>query len=350
MPRKCKNSVGIWAFGPNATRFMPTGYHPEAARESIEDRVKRAVDGLGDLVDGFELHYPNEINEENAERILKILGDKDVYCIPLGTFCDPKFAKGSFINPDENLRREAIEIAKRGVDLAAELGSNFIIWPGGEGYNYLFEVDYAAVWRKFIEAIAEITDHANRKGVTIFLEHKNSEPAMRILMRNVGLTIYVIRKVADMGVDTSRLKINLDWMHLFMNGEPLPEHIALLMSEGLLGHLHANSGWDHFDDDNMTGCSYFFQTLETAKELQRWGYGRNGERVGFDLFPYTEDQVAAVRRAIIQWEFIWQLAERIDDEALQEAKRNHDAVKGYEVVYEALGLTGDFVEELLRPA
>ncbi len=26
-----KNSVGIWAFGPAVTRFVPAGYHPGAA-------------------------------------------------------------------------------------------------------------------------------------------------------------------------------------------------------------------------------------------------------------------------------------------------------------------------------
>lgn len=26
-----KNSVGIWAFGPTVTRFVPPGYHPGAA-------------------------------------------------------------------------------------------------------------------------------------------------------------------------------------------------------------------------------------------------------------------------------------------------------------------------------
>jgi len=55
--RRLKNSVGIWAFGPHATRFMPSGYHPEAKAESMVERTKRAVEGLGDLVDGFEYHW-----------------------------------------------------------------------------------------------------------------------------------------------------------------------------------------------------------------------------------------------------------------------------------------------------
>ncbi len=75
-----------------------------------------------------------------------------------------------------------------------------------------------------------------------------------------------------------------------MNGEHLPEYAALLNAEGLLGHQHANSGWGIFDDDNMVGATAFMETLELALELRRANYGANGEHLGFDLYPYTEDQ------------------------------------------------------------
>ena len=35
-----KTSLGIWAFGPMATRFVPDGYQPQWAGESTVDRVK----------------------------------------------------------------------------------------------------------------------------------------------------------------------------------------------------------------------------------------------------------------------------------------------------------------------
>jgi len=108
----------------------------------------------------------------------------------------------------------------------------------------------------------------------------------------------------------------MDWQHLIMNGENLAEYAAMLAAEGLLGHQHANSGWGTFDDDNMVGATAFMETLELAVELRRAGYGERGERLGFDLYPYTEDQVAAVRRSVLQWNFIDSAAARIDDAAL----------------------------------
>ncbi len=343
---RVKNSVGIWAFGSNATRFMPSGYHPGAGAEGMPEKVKRVVDGLGDLVDGYEFHYPGEVDESNVEQIKDALGEADLYAVALGLFNNPKYALGTFINPDERLRRESIEAAKRGVELSAAIGANYIIWPGGEGYNYPFQVLYNTVWEHFIDAIAEITAFAHERGVTVFLEHKNSEPAMRILMRDIGMTIFVINKVKERGVPTDKLKINMDWQHLIMNGEPLAEYAALLAGEGLLGHHHGNSGWGTFDDDNMVGASFFMQTLGLAVELKRHGYGKNGERVGFDLFPYTENQIEAVKRSVYQWEFIESLAVKIDDAALERAQQAHDAVACYETVYEALGLDQSFIKQV----
>ncbi len=346
---RLKTSVGIWAFGPAATRFVPGGYHPEAAGQCVEDRVRLAVEGLGPLVDGYEFHYPGEINEENVGRIQEILGrEHDIYAICYGLVPNPRFALGSLINPGENLRREAVQSIKRGIDLAAATGAKYIFWPGNEGYNYPFQRDYATTWEWFLSGIQECVEYANERKVTFLLEHKNSEPAMRILMRDVGMAIFIIHKLAQRGVDVSRVKVNMDWQHLIMNGEPLAEYAGLLAKEGLLGHQHANSGWGSFDDDNMVGATFFMHTLDLAKELQRSGYGQQGERLGFDLFPYTEDPVEAVKRSILHWEFIAEVARKIDDAELQEAKNRADAVAAYRAVFRALGLDQNFEREVYK--
>jgi len=158
---------------------------------------------------------------------------------------------------------------------------------------------------------------------------------MKIFMRNIGMTLHVIHKLRTEGFDN--VKVNMDWQHLIMNGENLAEYAALLAAEDLLGHQHANSGWGLFDDDNMVGATAFMETLELAVELRRARYGENGERLGFDLYPYTEDQVAAVRRSVLQWRFIDSVAGRIDDAELRKAQSAKDAVRAYELVYGALG-------------
>jgi xylose isomerase len=158
---------------------------------------------------------------------------------------------------------------------------------------------------------------------------------MKIFMRNIGMTLHVIHTLRRHGLDN--VKVNMDWQHLIMNGENLAEYAALLAAEGLLGHQHANSGWGTFDDDNMVGATAFMETLELAVELRRARYGANGERLGFDLYPYTEDAVGAVKRSVLQWRFIDGIAGKIDNGELDAAKQAKDAVRAYELVYAALG-------------
>jgi xylose isomerase len=330
-----KTSLGIWALGTMATRFVPGGYKPEVAGETTVERVRRAVDGLGDLIDDYEFHYPQELSHENLDEVREALGGHGIYTICTGLHLDPRFGKGGLVSPDPELRAEAVRLTLEAADFAGELGANFVVWPGIEGYNYPFQTPYAESWAWFVDGIGQAAQRCREHGIKLFLEHKNSEPAMKILMRNIGMTLHVIHKLRGDGVDN--VLVNMDWQHLLMNGENLAEYAAMLAAEGLLGHQHANSGWGTFDDDNMVGATAFMETLELAVELRRAGYGANGERLGLDLFPYTEDQVAAVRRSVEQWRFIDSVAERIDDAALREAQARKDAVAAYELVYAALG-------------
>ncbi|MGZ4335205.1 MAG: TIM barrel protein [Gaiellaceae bacterium] len=330
-----KTSLGIWAFGAMATRFNPGGYKPELAGTSTADRVRTAVEGLGDLMDDYEFHYPQELSRENLDEVRAALDGHGIYAVATGTHLNPRYGKGGLSSPDDAVRAAALGEALEAAAFAGELGSQMILWPGVEGYNYPFQTPYADSWARFVDAVGQVATACGEREVTLFLEHKNSEPAMKIFMRNVGMTLHVIHKLRTQGIDN--VKVNMDWQHLIMNGENLAEYAALLAAEGLLGHQHANSGWGTFDDDNMVGATAFMETLELAVELRRAGYGEHGERLGFDLYPYTEDAVGAVKRSVLQWRFIDGVAAKVDGAELRKAQQEKDAVRAYELVYAALG-------------
>src|SRR5205823_2235789 len=183
--------------------------------------------------------------------------------------------------------------------------------------------------------MGQAAQHAKDNGVTIFLEHKNSEPAMKILMRNMGMTLHVIHTLRRQGLDN--VQVNMDWQHLIMNGENLAEYAALLAAEGLLGHQHANSGWGTFDDDNMVGATAFMETLELAVELRRAGYGARAE----EEYPLSLPHPGWAEQDPDDW---WRAVER--------------ALASLGVEPSSLGLTGqmhglvllDASDAVLRPA
>ncbi|HWI08913.1 MAG TPA: TIM barrel protein [Solirubrobacteraceae bacterium] len=330
-----KTSLGIWAMGPMVTRFNPGGYKPELAGVSTAEHVRTAVAGLEGLIDDYEFHYPQELCDDNLDEVREGLAGHGIHAIASGMHLDNRFARGGLCSPDDAIHEEAVRQTVECADFAGRIGARMIIWPGIEGYNYPFQTPYATSWARLIDGIGETARMLAEHGQVLLLEHKNSEPAMKIHMGNVGMTLHVIHTLRARGIDN--VQVNMDWQHLIMNGESLGEYAALLAAEGLLGHQHANSGWGTFDDDNMVGATAFMETLELAVELRRAGYGSGGERLGFDLYPYTEDAVEVVRRSVLQWRFIDGVAARIDDEALREAQARKDAIRAYELVYAALG-------------
>jgi xylose isomerase len=330
-----KTSLGIWAMGPMVTRFNPAGYKPELAGKSTAEYVRTAVAGLEGLIDDYEFHFPQELSDDNLDEVREALDGHGIYAIASGMHLDNRFARGGLSSPNEETRAAAVRETVACAEFAGRLGARMIIWPGIEGYNYPFQTPYAQSWQGLIDGIGEAAKTLADFDQVLLLEHKNSEPAMKIHMGNIGMTLHVIHTLRARGI--TNVQVNMDWQHLIMNGENLAEYAALLAYEGLLGHQHANSGWGTFDDDNMVGATAFMETLELAVELRRAGYGANGERLGFDLYPYTEDAVDVVKRSVLQWRFIDGAAGRIDEDALREAQSRKDAIKAYELVYAALG-------------
>jgi len=114
--KRLKNVCGIWCLRAG---------QPDIP---VAELTEIAVEELGWLVDGFEYHYPFEINEDNAAAIQRSLrGEKDGYAVCFGNFANPDFAKGAFINPISERRNKNIVILKQAVSLAADLGAWFEI-------------------------------------------------------------------------------------------------------------------------------------------------------------------------------------------------------------------------------
>jgi xylose isomerase len=330
-----KMTVALGAFGPLVTRFVPVGYRSAVAGESSAQRVRRVVEELQGTIHGVELYHPYGIDLESRHEVRDALLDCDLYAIAIAHHPDPLFARGALCSPDARTRERALEHVRSGIDIAAEFRSHVIIWPGVEGFNYPFQTEYRESWARLIDGLVEAAERCRERGLQLLLEPKDSEPAMKLHMRDCSAALVIVQKLRLQGLNN--VKVNMDWQNVILRGDSLAETASLLASEDALGHLHASAGWGRHDDKTIVGTSYFFETLELALVLRTLKYGEHGERLGLDLYPYTEDPAAAVRRSRRYWETINQLALRIDPEQLREAQATKDAVAAYDLVYDALG-------------
>ena len=329
-----KLTLPIGALGPMATRFVPGGNWPALARESPVDRIRRAVAGLEGFIDGYELYYPYALDEENVAEIQALLGRHDIYILANALHPDPRFKAGGLTSPDKATRAEAMRRTLACADLAGSIGANMIMWPGNEGYNYPFQVSYRQSWHLLLDGLGEAAQRCKAHGIRMLLEAKSSEPALKVLLRNIGVSLSVAKTLRAQGLDT--VSVHLAGQTVNMTGESIAESAALLEAEGMLGHQHASSGWGYLDDKTMVGSLRFMETLELAVEMRQSSYPESGGRLGFDIYPYTEEGVSAVRRSVEQWRAIERIAARVDLSALGEAREAHDAVRAYELVYSAL--------------
>ena len=135
---RMKTSLGIWAFGPMITRFIPVGYQPELTNVSTADKVRRAVQGLGDLMDDYEFHYPYELSPENLDEVREALDGHGVYTL-LRPASRPavRSRRPGLARPGDTRRSRAIDprgggfrrLDRRAVRHLARL----------QGYNYPFQ-------------------------------------------------------------------------------------------------------------------------------------------------------------------------------------------------------------------
>src|SRR5256885_7071129 len=128
-----KTSLGIWAFGAMATRFNPGGYKPDLLGASTAAKVRTAVDGLADLMDAYEFHFPQELSRENLDEVREALDGHGIYAVATGTHLNPRFGKGGLSSPDDSVRNDAVAEALEAAEFAGEVGAQTILWPGVEG-------------------------------------------------------------------------------------------------------------------------------------------------------------------------------------------------------------------------
>ncbi len=333
-----KFSAGIWFFSPASSRF-----HEKYTDDvPLEARLEVAATLKDYGLDALEAHYPNEINEENADLWKQFSADTGIRLltvIPL-LFYDRQFEFGSLSNPDPAVRREAIDRTTRALKMGQEMGSDFsVVWPGIDGYENPFGIDMAGMRRRFAEGLAEAMDGA--PGARVAFEPKPYEPRGRILYSTTPEGVLLGRQVEDMLQSAGNKAIlddghklmcmNPEIGHLMMGFEDLPYALSWPLSEGRLAHTHWNSQpLGNYDQDMNVGLISPEQMEAGLYTLKMHGYGGF---FGIDINPERMPVDVALKISMDALRSANDRINSLDHSRILEAAENPSANRGFIEAY-----------------
>ena len=320
---------------PNSRRYAVRLNALKPALPPGEARDTAALLALAASIDGIDaadLNFPDQVSPETVTAVGEAQRRHGLHLngLAMRYYGDPAFALGAFTHPDAAIRRKAIDLTKRGIDCAGELGAGqMTLWMGQDGFDYAFQIDYARAWDDTVAAMAEVADHA--PGIDIAIEYKPDEPRAHSLMRDVGTTLLATREL-----DRRNVGVTLDFAHVLYAGE-MPAHAAALVTRHsrLLG-VHLNDGYGRRDDGLMAGTVHPVATVELLVALERMGYDGT---IYFDTFPDHSglDPMAEARGNVLLVERLRAVAADLrDDPALAEAIARQDAAASQRIVAAAL--------------
>ncbi|MCB1969516.1 MAG: TIM barrel protein [Geminicoccaceae bacterium] len=126
-----------------------------------------------------DLNFPDHVDDDigTVKRKVNDMGLK-VNGLAMRYYSNPAFRLGAFTNPDPVVRREAIDLTRRGIDAALEMGAPLMtIWLGQDGFDYSFQADYSRIWQDEVDGIREVAGHAPECMVL-----SNTSPTSRVPM------------------------------------------------------------------------------------------------------------------------------------------------------------------------
>ena len=315
-----KVTSGFAPFSNVVDRFLPSGYRePMAFEEQLQKSTE--IEGL----DSIGLDYPMQFDDP-----VRLQGMLDKYGLQLsvlemGIYGEKKWKLGSFAANDPRTRREAVEVVKRGMDAAAELGvREVLLWPGQDGFEYPFQANHDLAWGYLVDGIGEAAQH--RQDVRIGVEYKPKEPRTRCFIDSAAKTVLLCETIGLPNVG-----VTVDLGHSLAAHENPGQAVALCARYKRLFMIHVNDNYGDWDSDLLVGQINLWLSLEFFYWLQKSGYD---DWYVMDFFPYREDGPAALAQCIRNTHRMADMAERLTEVPLEEMQAADDPVAISELLWQ----------------
>ncbi|MBO3842333.1 MAG: TIM barrel protein [Candidatus Brockarchaeota archaeon] len=297
-----KFAAGHWAAGDFLDRFATRGYNSDNPdfKSDIISQLKRVKEAG---IQGVEFHDVLFI-DSNYRKVESIVSEvkaelEKLELTPtnmnINLWTDPKWKLGGITNPSRRVREDALQIAFQAVELAKEIGCGSVsLWPGADGWDYNFEVNYGRQLELFIDGCEMINREAKKAGLVFGVEAKLHEPREgNMVIPTTHLAALVAKTVNERSGGTN-MGVCVDYGHEAMYAvEPAATVYALKTFGVPLVNFHINTAKLHSnDEDRVFGTGDIWRMVDFIYAAVDTGYdGWFGE----DQFTYRMDPVKAMR-------------------------------------------------------
>lgn len=257
---------------------------------SSMEMLKRA--GKIDGITGIELVGTWDIRPDNVGEMKVALDDMGLECVSIipDLFADKVWRFGSISAKDAAVRQKAMDYLRKMGDIAREMKCRIInLWPGQDGYDYLFQGNYLVERGWLVENIAVLAGEF--PDLKFALEYKAKEPRTHSYLARMADTLLVCLQTGCANVG-----VTIDTGHAFLGGENAAEAVVLAKQAGnRLFHMHFNDNYKQWDDDMIVGSIHSIDYLELLYWLDECGYDG---WLSMDQYPYREDAAGAISESI----------------------------------------------------
>ncbi len=309
-----KYSVFIDNVGSCLDRYC-SAYGRKYTMEEKFDRVKSIP-----LLTAVDIVLtPEFINEKTRIRENLNRTGLKAASIAVDTFADPVFQKGSFSAVNPEVRRLSLQRAKEAIDFSRSIGCNIVtVWPGQDGFDYIFQADYIKSRTLFQDAMKELCEYA--PDIQITMEYKIKEPRTHCYISTVGTALLMCEAVGK-----DNLGIALDYGHAALGYEAPAESVAICKMYGdRLRHIHINDNYRLWDDDMIIGTVHTLEFVEFIYWLRKTGYKGY---MTLDQFPYREDGREAIAESAEWLNYLESVVDRADIEEIHSVISKNDAIE-----------------------
>ena len=331
-PKKGAQGIGagVWNLGAGRDPFGG----PTRREIPILDRIPLLAEAGMTFLEAHDVEIPARDVPE-AKRRLKQHGMRVGMYTP-SFFADPIFKDGAMTSNDAAVRKQALENAKRAVDVTIELGSKIMVfWNGREGFDFVLAKNGQDSFRRMVEGFNAVGQYALKqygKGAPrLALEPKPNEPRANMYLSNVGEVLYLISRL-DPKIQPL-YGVNPEIAHSRMAGLDYLWDVELCLEAGKLFHIHLNSqDTTRYDQDLPFGY------VEPVKDLALCVTLQDAEWKGILAFdvkaPRTdreEDITDILTTSAANLQRLWGRAAKVDRVKIKHYRKTqrYTALAGY---------------------